>query len=162
MKKTLCTLLILCGLLLSACGGNTTVDPTPTKSQSDNTVPTDTATETEPADRTYLDDLPDGLDYGGYDFRVLVYEGGNLPTGDTGAWLNYFALEGETGETSITGISYVPLYIAKTETDTGTVIQVLPVRNAIKSALFPELEQDMTDTIAHLRSDTASVYDSGR
>lgn len=81
MKKTLCTLLVLCGLLLSACGGNTTVDPTPTKSQSDNTVPTDTATETEPADRTYLDDLPDGLDYGGYDFRVLVYEGGNLPTG---------------------------------------------------------------------------------
>ena len=98
MKKTLCTLLVLCGLLLSACGGNTTVDPIPTKSQSDNTVPTDTATETEPADRTYLDDLPDGLDYGGYDFRVLVYEGGNLPTGDTGAWLNYFALEGETGE----------------------------------------------------------------
>ena len=47
MKKTLCTLLVLCGLLLSACGGNTTVDPTPTKSPSDNTVPTDTATETE-------------------------------------------------------------------------------------------------------------------
>lgn len=70
--------------------------------------------------------------------------------------------KGDTGETSITGISYVPLYIAKTETDTATVIQVLPVRNAIKSALFPELEQDMTDTIAHLRSDTASDYDSGR
>lgn len=100
MKKTLCTLLVLCGLLLSACGGNTTVDPTPTKSPSDNTVPTDTATETEtePVDRTYLDDLPDGLDYGGYDFRVLLSEGSNLPTGDTGAWLNYVEMEGETGE----------------------------------------------------------------
>ena len=98
MKKTLCTLLILCGLLLSACGGNATVETAPTESATDNTPTDTTEIETEPADRTYLDDLPDGLDYGGYDFGVLVYEGGNLPTGDTGAWLNYFALEGETGE----------------------------------------------------------------
>ena len=98
MKKTLCTLLVLCGLLLSACGGNATVETAPTESATDNTPTDTTEIETEPEDRTYLDDLPDGLDYGGYDFRVLVYEGGNLPTGDTGAWLNYFALEGETGE----------------------------------------------------------------
>lgn len=100
MKKTLCTLLILCGLLLSACGGGATVEPAPTESTTDNNTTTDTTAEveTEPEDRTYLDDLPDGLDYQGYNFRVLVYEGGNLPTGDTGAWLNYFELEGENGE----------------------------------------------------------------
>lgn len=70
--------------------------------------------------------------------------------------------KGDTGATSITNISYVPLYIAKTETDGVSTIQVLPVRSAIKSGLFPELEQDLTDTIAHLRADTASDYDSGR
>ncbi len=99
MKKTLCTLLLLCGLLLSACGGNTAVDTVPTESTTDNTT-TDTTVEmeTEPEDRTYLDDLPDGLDYGGYDFRVLVYEGGNTSAETANAWLNYFEMEGETGE----------------------------------------------------------------
>lgn len=69
---------------------------------------------------------------------------------------------GKTGATSITGVSYTPLYIARTLTEMGEAIQVLPVRQAIKSGLFPDIQQDLTDTIAHLRADTASDYDSGR
>lgn len=70
--------------------------------------------------------------------------------------------KGSTGETTITDVSYIPLYIAQTEGDAGSGIQVLPVRSAIKSGLFPELEGDMTDAIANLRTATASDYDSGK
>lgn len=70
--------------------------------------------------------------------------------------------KGSTGETTITGVSYTPLYIAQTAGDAGNAIQVLPIRSAIKSGLFPELEEKMTDAIANLRTATASDYDSGR
>lgn len=70
--------------------------------------------------------------------------------------------DGETGATGITNISYTPLYIAKTGEGEAEQIQILPVRNAIKSELFPELTEDLTATIAHLRSATESDLDSGK
>lgn len=70
---------------------------------------------------------------------------------------------GKTGETSITGISYTPLYILKTESATGgTQYQVVPIRSAIQNELFPEMTETFTDAIAHLRANTASDYDSGK
>lgn len=70
---------------------------------------------------------------------------------------------GSTGETALTGISYTPLYILKTESATdGTQYQVVPIRSAIENNLFPEMTETFTDAIAHLRTNTGSDFDSGK
>ena len=70
---------------------------------------------------------------------------------------------GSTGETSLTGISYTPLYILKTQSDVeGARYQVVPIRSAINNNLFPDMNETFTDAIAHLRANTASDYDSGK
>ena len=69
---------------------------------------------------------------------------------------------GKTGQTSITNVGYIPLYILKQETDGQPKIQVLPVRSAITSGLFEDQAQTLTDAIADLRANTASDYDSGK
>ena len=70
---------------------------------------------------------------------------------------------GSTGETALTGISYTPLYILKTESEAeGARYQVVPIRSAINNNLFPEMNETFTDAIAHLRANTASDYDSGK
>ena len=69
---------------------------------------------------------------------------------------------GKTGQTSITNVGYIPLYILKQETDGRPKIQVLPVRSAITSGLFEDQAQALTDAIADLRANTASDYDSGK
>ena len=40
--------------------------------------------------------------------------------------------------------------------------EILPIRSAINSGLFPDMEQTLTDAIAQLRAATASDYDSGK
>ena len=77
--------------------------------------------------------------------------------------LEVHAFTGNTGETALTGISYTPLYILKTESDVeGTRYQVVPIRSAINNNLFPEMNDAFTAAIAHLRTNTASDYDSGK
>ena len=73
-----------------------------------------------------------------------------------------FTKNGETGKTSVTNISYTPLYIIDTGEEAADRFQVLPVRSAITSGLFDEQQQALTDAIAHLRSNSASDYDSGK
>ncbi|MBQ1264247.1 MAG: hypothetical protein IIY04_02390, partial [Oscillospiraceae bacterium] len=70
--------------------------------------------------------------------------------------------DGETGETTLTGVEYLPLYILKNESGETASFEVLPIRSAISSGLFPEHEQNMTDALANLRSNSASDYDSGK
>ncbi len=72
-----------------------------------------------------------------------------------------FTKDGETGKTTLTGVEYLPLYILKNETDESTAFEVLPIRSAISSGLFPDHEAAMTDALANLRSNTASDFDSG-
>ena len=70
---------------------------------------------------------------------------------------------GKTGDTSLTGIQYTPLYILKTESEAeGVRYQVVPIRSAISNNLFPDMESTFTDAIAHLRTNTDSDYDSGK
>ena len=73
-----------------------------------------------------------------------------------------FTKNGETGDTTITNISYTPLYIMDSGAEAAGRFQVLPVRSAITSNLFGEKQQALTDAIAHLRTNTASDYDSGK
>lgn len=74
-----------------------------------------------------------------------------------------FTKNGETGDTTITNVSYTPLYIMDNGEDAiDQRFQVLPVRSAITSNLFPEQQQTLTDVIAHLRANTSSDYDSGK
>ena len=72
-----------------------------------------------------------------------------------------FTKNGQTGDTSISKISYLPIYIVDSGASAETEFEVLPIRSAISSGLFPDLTQTMTDAIAHLRVNTASDYDSG-
>lgn len=71
--------------------------------------------------------------------------------------------DGSTGDTELSGISYTPLYILKTDTQNeGVRYQVVPIRSAIENGLFPDMHGAFTDAIASLRSSTASDYDSGK
>ncbi len=82
--------LLLAAQTLASCGSSETPETTP------DTTPTETMeTETETIDPN-KDSLPEGLDYEGYDFRVLTYENGNL--GHAGGWSGYFDINETTGE----------------------------------------------------------------
>ena len=69
---------------------------------------------------------------------------------------------GSTGETRVSAARYTPLYILKQEEAAQTTFQILPIRSAITSGLFPDAAQTLTDALAHLRANTASDYDSGK
>ena len=69
---------------------------------------------------------------------------------------------GSTGETCVSAARYTPLYILKQEGAAQTTFQILPIRSAITSGLFPDAAQTLTDALAHLRANTASDYDSGK
>lgn len=74
-----------------------------------------------------------------------------------------FTKDGDTGETTISDIGYVPLYILdRGEGAVGTRFEVLPIREAIKSSTFEEYEDLMNTAIDNLKVNTNSDYDSGR
>ena len=73
-----------------------------------------------------------------------------------------FTKNGQTGATQLSGVSYTPVYLMDHGEDAQTRSEILPIRSAINSGLFPEMEQTLTDAIAHLRAATASDYDSGK
>ena len=73
-----------------------------------------------------------------------------------------FTKNGQTGATSLSGVSYTPIYIMDNGENAETRYELLPIRSAINSGLFPDMEQTLTDAIAHLRTATASDYDSGK
>ena len=93
MKKTLrlIALFLLVSQVLVSCGEgkNGTTTDTTTDTQTTETE----ITEKDPND----DDLPEGLDFGGREYRVMTYKDGNLPTTNT-AWPNYIEVESETGD----------------------------------------------------------------
>jgi poly-gamma-glutamate capsule biosynthesis protein CapA/YwtB (metallophosphatase superfamily) len=98
----------------------------------------------------------------------VAYSLGNFLTGKEADGYNIscilnlqFTKDGETGETTISKISYLPVYIMDSGTSADVEFQVLPIRSAISSGLFPDQTQTMTDAIAKLRVDTDSDYDSG-
>ena len=73
-----------------------------------------------------------------------------------------FTKNGETGETALSGVSYTPTYFADHGEGETPRYEILPVRTAITTNLFPDLNAVMTDAIAHLRSYTQSDFDSGK
>lgn len=73
-----------------------------------------------------------------------------------------FTKDGETGDTEITDVNYVPLYILdRGEDATETRFEVLPIRKAIATSNFKEYEDVMNAAIENLKTNTASNYDSG-
>ncbi len=92
MKQSSKHTLLLCALaslLLASCGDDGKV-PAVTDAS-----PNGTQTEAVTSD-PYPDDLPDGLDYQGYDFRVLTYDGGNMT--HSGGWNAYIDVNETNGE----------------------------------------------------------------
>ena len=73
-----------------------------------------------------------------------------------------FTKNGQTGATSLSDISYTPLYIMDHGEGESPRYEILPIRSAINSGLFPDMEKTFTDAIAQLRAATASDYDSGK
>lgn len=73
-----------------------------------------------------------------------------------------FTKNGQTGATSLSGISYTPVYLMDNGEEAETRFEILPIRSAINSGLFPEMEEELTDAIAHLRTATESDFDSGK
>ena len=74
-----------------------------------------------------------------------------------------FTKDGDSGDTVISDISYVPLYILdRGEDSISTRFEILPIREAIKSSTFEAYEDLMTTAIDNLKVNTMSDYDSGR
>lgn len=73
-----------------------------------------------------------------------------------------FTKNGETGDTTLTGISYTPIYFSDAGADAETRYEVLPIRSALSSDLFPDKQEILTQAISDLRKATDSDYDSGK
>jgi len=74
-----------------------------------------------------------------------------------------FFKDADTGKTSISDISYVPLYVLDRGADTtDTRFEVLPIRDAIASSTCEEYETEMEAAIETLKTNTKSDYDSGQ
>ena len=73
-----------------------------------------------------------------------------------------FTKNGQTGATQLSGVNYTPIYIMDHGEGKDPRYEILPIRSAINSGLFPDMEQTLTDAIAQLRAATASDYDSGK
>lgn len=72
-----------------------------------------------------------------------------------------FTKSSETGETTISNVSYTPLYILDQGEEADIRFQVLPIRAALKSSLFADYETVMEEAIDHLKTNTNSQFDSG-
>lgn len=72
-----------------------------------------------------------------------------------------FTKSGETGETTISNVSYTPLYILDQGTEADIRFQVLPIRAALKSSLFTDYETVMEEAIDHIKTNSNSTFDSG-
>ncbi|MBR5222040.1 MAG: hypothetical protein IKV66_13730 [Clostridia bacterium] len=92
-KKRIGAAALLCTCLLGAlasCGGDQpSAVQTGTVVGGDTTAPAETAVQ-------YGDALPEGLDFGGKEFRAATYNGGNLTNAD--GWFNYFEVEETNGD----------------------------------------------------------------
>ena len=74
-----------------------------------------------------------------------------------------FTKNGETGETTLTNASYTPLYLLDSGKDAdGSRYEILPIRTAIASGLFPKETDRLTNAISRLRTRTESDFDSGK
>ena len=73
-----------------------------------------------------------------------------------------FTKSGETGKTTVSKVEYLPVYILDRGAEAETRFEVLPIRAAIESTLFEEYKNEMLDAIDHLKTNTASSYDSGK
>ena len=73
-----------------------------------------------------------------------------------------FTKNGQTGATQLSGVNYTPIYLMDHGEGKSPRYEILPIRSAINSGLFPDMEQTLTDAIAQLRAATASDYDSGK
>ena len=72
-----------------------------------------------------------------------------------------FTKSGETGKTSISNVSYTPIYVVDHGEGSDVRFEVLPIRKAIESSIFADYSQQMSDAIEHLKTNTNSLYDSG-
>lgn len=73
-----------------------------------------------------------------------------------------FTKDGDTGETTISDVSYTPLYVLDRGENAEVRFEVLPIRNAVSSSMFEEYETVMNSAIDNLKTHTESDYDSGQ
>ena len=136
MKKTLrlIALFLLVSQVLVSCGEgkNGTTNDTTTDTQTTETE----ITEKDPND----DDLPDGLDFGGREYRVMTYKDGNLPTTNT-AWPNYIEVESETGDL-VNDAAYKRNREVEERLDVTIVCNELPDFEVVKAVQQSVMAQD--------------------
>ena len=65
-----------------------------------------------------------------------------------------FTKSGETGKTTVSNANYTPLYILDAGEGADVRFEILPIREAIKTKLFEQYEQNMLEAIEHLAANT--------
>ena len=69
-----------------------------------------------------------------------------------------FTKNGETGETALTSVNYTPLYLMDRGSGAdGAQYEILPIRTAIASGLFPDDTQTLTDAISSAADELDSI-----
>lgn len=93
MKTRYLALMVLTGLLMTACGGNESAVQDTAKDISDAVHSTEAVTE-----NPYKDSLPASMDLDGYQYRVLIFDKGNTE-GYNNVWRAWIDVNTENGET---------------------------------------------------------------
>lgn len=84
-------------------------------------------------------------------------------TSQTSVILNLeFTMDSETGDTTISDVNYLPVYIADSGEEAETRYEVLPIRSAMASSAFSELDPIFRESITTLKNNTGSSLDSGK
>lgn len=84
-------------------------------------------------------------------------------TSQTSAILNLeFTMDAETGDTTISDVNYLPVYLADNGEAAQTRYEVLPIRSAMASSTFADLDPVFRDAITTLKNNTGSSLDSGK
>lgn len=65
-----------------------------------------------------------------------------------------FTKSGATGETTVSGANYTPLYILDAGEGADVRFQILPIRKAVESNLFEQFEAQMLEAIDHLETNS--------
>ena len=73
-----------------------------------------------------------------------------------------FTMDPETGVTEITGADYLPVLMTDKGASAALRYELLPIRTALASGLFPDMEEAFNSTLETLAKHTKSTFDSGK
>ena len=84
-------------------------------------------------------------------------------TSQTSLILNLeFTMDGETGDVSISGAEYLPVYISDNGENSSVRYEMLPIRTAMQNSVFSHMQQTLANALVTLQTNVGAEFDSGK